>query len=181
MRTNRLIKANRILLACVFAVAAADATSAEDTTAYPDALDKYKPTEKDILKESQITLPPYPLDRNLISVPLPERDSLKIYIDEKSISLLPDRVIRFSLVVESPFGARNVFYDAIRCETKEYKTYAFGTAESTFQLVKDPKWRKIPYYPSNAYRYHLYEYVACDENQSPLSPRELVRVIKYAS
>ncbi|GMR03630.1 MAG: hypothetical protein BMS9Abin22_131 [Gammaproteobacteria bacterium] len=180
MRTNRLIKANRILLACVFAVAAADATSAEDTTVYPDALDKYKPTEKDIWKESQITLPPYPLDRNLISVPLPERDSLKIYIDEKSISLLPDRVIRFSLVVESPFGARNVFYDAIHCETKEYKTYAFGTTESTFQLVKNPKWREIPYYPSNAYRYHLYEYVVCDENQSPLSPRELVRVIKYA-
>ena len=179
MKTSRLMKANRILLACVFVIAAVDTVSAEDISAFPDALDEYEPTEKDIWKESRITLPPYPVDRNLISVPLPERDSLKIYIDEKSISLLPDRAIRFSLVVESPSGARNVFYDAIRCETKEYKTYAFGTAEGTFQLVKNPKWRKIPYYPTNAFRYHLYKYVVCDEDESALSPKELVRMIKY--
>ncbi len=179
MKTNRLIKTNRILLACVFVIATADAVSAEDITVFPDALDRYEPTEKDIWKESRITLPPYPLDRNLISVPLPERDNLKIYIDEKSISLLPDRAIRFSLIVESPTGARNVFYDAIRCETKEYKTYAFGTTKSTFQLVKNPKWRKIPYYPTNAFRYHLYEYVVCGKDGSALPPEELVRIIKY--
>ncbi len=88
-------------------------------------------------KESEISLPPYPRDENLLAVPLLATDTLKIYIDRASLSRGPDRVARFSLVVESPSGARSVFYDGLRCETREYKTYAIGGPEQTFTPVKN--------------------------------------------
>jgi CNP1-like family len=126
-------------------------------------------------KESEIGLPPYPRDENLLAVPLPATDTLKIYIDRASLSRGPDRVARFSLVVESPSGARSVFYDGLRCETREYKTYAIGTPEQTFTPVKQAVWRPIPRPAANAFRYHLYQHYICDAHASPRTPEDVAR------
>ncbi|WP_148664957.1 CNP1-like family protein [Sulfuricaulis limicola] len=128
-------------------------------------------------KESDITLPPYPRDENLLAVLLPATDTLKIYIDRASLSRGPDRVARFSLVVQSPSGARSVFYDGLRCETREYKTYAIGSPEQTFTPVKHAAWRAIPRPASNAFRYHLYQDYICDAHASARTPEDLVRLL----
>ena len=47
-------------------------------------------------KESEIILPPYPKDQDLLAVPLPVTDTLKIYIDRASLSRGVDRVARVS-------------------------------------------------------------------------------------
>ncbi len=130
-------------------------------------------------KESKFTVPSYPNDRDLLTVSMPTSSTLKIYIDSKSISRAPDRVARFTLVVESPSGARNVFYDGLRCETREYKTYAIGTANNTFTPVKDPTWQRIPQPEFNAFRDYLYRHYVCDKNAFARSPEDLVRLIKY--
>lgn len=130
-------------------------------------------------KESEVAIPPYPDDRDLLPVPLQATDTLKIYIDRKSISRAPDRVVRFSLVVESPSGARSVFYDGLRCETREYKTYAIGTANRTFALRPNPSWQTIPRSETNAFRDHLYRRYVCDEHDSARAPEDLVRLLKY--
>ncbi len=129
-------------------------------------------------KESEIAIPPYPKDQDLIAVPLPVTDTLKIYIDRASLSRGADRVARFSLVVESPSGARNVFFDGLRCETREYKTYAIGIPERVFTPVKEATWRRIPQPAMNAFRYHLYRHYICDAHASARSPKELVRVLE---
>jgi hypothetical protein len=126
-------------------------------------------------KESEVTLPPYPRNENLLAVPLPATDTLKIYIDRQSLSRGPDRVARFSLVVESPSGARSVFYDGLRCETREYKTYATGNPEQAFTLVKNAVWRQIPRPAANAFRYQLYQHYICDAHTSARTPEDLVR------
>lgn len=126
-------------------------------------------------KESEIALPPYPRDENLLAVPLPAADTLKIYIDRVSLSRGPDRVARFSLVVESPSGSRSVFYDGLRCESREYKTYAIGSPEQAFTPVKNPVWRKIPRPAANAFRYHLYQHYICDAHASPRTPEDVAR------
>jgi len=128
-------------------------------------------------KESEVTLPPYPRDENLLVVPLPATDTLKIYIDRASLSRGPDRVARFSLVVESPSGARNVFHDGLRCETREYKTYAIGSPGLTFTPVKDAVWRPIPRPANNAFRYQLYQHYICDTHASARTPEDLVRLL----
>lgn len=126
-------------------------------------------------KESEIALPPYPRDENLLAVPLPATDTLKIHIDRASLSRGPDRVARFSLVVQSPSGARSVFYDGLRCETREYKTYAIGNPERALTPVKNPAWRQIPRPAANAFRYHLYQHYICDAHAFPRTPEDVAR------
>lgn len=128
-------------------------------------------------KESEISLPPYPRDENLLAVTLLATDTLKIYIDRQSLSRGPDRVARFSLVVESPSGARSVFYDGLRCETREYKTYAIGNPEQAFTPVKDAMWRPIPRPANNAFRYQLYQHYICDTHASARTPEDVARLL----
>lgn len=128
-------------------------------------------------KESEISLPSYPRDENLLAVPLLATDTLRIYIDRSSLVRGPDRVARFTLVVESASGARSVFYDGLRCETREYKTYAIGNPGQAFTPVKNAAWRQIPRPAANAFRYHLYQHYICDAHASPRSPEDVARLL----
>ncbi len=128
-------------------------------------------------QESEVTLPPYPKEGDLLPVALPVTDTLKIFIDRSSLSRGADRVARFTLVVESPSGARNVFYDGFRCETREYKTYALGVSEQAFTPAKNARWRRITQPALNAFRYHLYRNLICDAHSSARTPEELVRLL----
>jgi hypothetical protein len=144
----------------------------------PDTFD-FDETLVEKWKESDVAVPPYPNDRDLLAVPMPSADTLKIYVDRQSISRAPDLVARFTLVVESPSGARSVFYDGLRCETRQYKTYAIGTANRTFVPVEHPPWRVIPRPEINAFRDYLYRSYVCDKHDSARPPEDLVRLIKY--
>jgi hypothetical protein len=130
-------------------------------------------------KESAIVLPPYPDDRNLLPVPMNNNDTLKIYIEDKSISRAPDRVARFSLVVESSSGARSVFYDGYRCETRQYKTYAIGTSQHTWSPVANTQWQTVPRSEINAFRDVIYRRYVCDGQKSARSPEDLRRLLQY--
>ena len=128
-------------------------------------------------KESVTDLPPYPKDENLLAVPLKVTDTIKLYIDRQSVSRGADHVARFSLVVESPSGARSVFYDGLRCETREYKTYAIGSSEHVFTPVKQAAWRPIPRPTVNDFRFQLYNEYICDAHASARTPEDLVRLL----
>ena len=135
-----------------------------------------KYTEK--WKESDIVLPPYPEDRDLLPVAMNSTDTLKIYIDSKSISRAPDLVARFALIVESPSGARSVFYDGYRCETQQYKTYAIGTSQHTWSLVANPQWQTVTRSEINAFRDVIYRRYICDAQKSAPSPEDLRRQLQ---
>ncbi len=137
---------------------------------------QYDPSAKVTRKEGEVQIPSYPEDRNLIPVPLSRRDTLKLFIDEKSLSRDGDNIARFSLVVETSGGARNVFYEAMRCDAREYKTYALGTGDRSFQAIKEPKWQGIPFYETNAFRHHLYNRYVCRDHAAR-SPNEMVHAL----
>ena len=130
-------------------------------------------------KESPVAIPAYPNDADLVAVPVNDTDTLKIYLDRKSISRAPDRVARFTLVVQSKSGARSVFYDGLRCETRQYKTYAIGASDRAFTPVTNPQWRDIPRPEINAFRYQLYSRFVCDENSSARTPDEILRLLEH--
>ena len=44
---------------------------------------------------------------------MPVTYTLKVYLDEKSISLAQDGITRFTFVIESISGSRNVFFEGI--------------------------------------------------------------------
>lgn len=128
-------------------------------------------------KESAVNLPSYPKDADLLPIPPETADTAKAFIDRRSISRGTDRVARFTLVIESPSRARSVFYEGLRCETREYKTYAIGTLEGSLQPSKEAVWRKIPKPSSNAFRHQLFHRYICDENSSARTPEDVVRLL----
>ena len=91
-----------------------------------------------------------------------------------------DGIARFTLVIESTSGSRNVFFEGYNCGTREYKTYASGTLDKTFEPIKKPKWEQVPYYDTNAFRFQLMRYyVWCpDSLPDALSPRDLIHRLK---
>lgn len=176
VREKRIFFA-RLLLSLSLSVAICPLHAARDEFGYgPETFD-FDESKVEKWKEAEVSLPAYPKDRDLIAVPLAPTDTVKVYIDRASLSRGPDRVARFSLVVESPSGARSVFYEGLRCETREYKTYAVGTPEQAFTPVRQAAWRRIPQPAMNAFRYHLYRDYLCDAHSSARTPEEFVRLL----
>jgi len=130
-------------------------------------------------KESEVAIPLYPEDKDMIGISLSSRDTLKLYIDLKSFSHAADGVARITLVVESPSGVRSVFYDGMRCDTRQYKTYAVGTSDRKFSPVRNAKWQTIPTPTVNAFRDYLYNKYLCDGYPSTArTPEEFAKAIK---
>jgi hypothetical protein len=166
------------LLALAFAIVFDPVFAKKDI--YGDEPNEFSFDEKytDKWKESAIALPPYPEDRDLLPVAMNITDTLKIYIDGKSISRAPDLVVRFALIVESPSGARSVFYDGYRCDTRQYKTYAIGASQHTWSPVANPQWQTVPRSEINAFRDVIYRRYICDGQKSAPSPEDLRRQLQ---
>lgn len=148
-----------------------------------DDFGKFDESKAEKWKELESPLPAWPEDAHLVPVRMPVTYTLRIYIDEKSVSRLADGIARFTLVVESPSGVRNVFFEGYNCETREYKTYATGTPDKTFEPMKKPKWERVQYYEVNAFRFQLLRHYICnpDVSSSALRPQDFVRRLKDAT
>lgn len=155
---------------------------AKSVTGLPDSIGQppvqYTPTEADIWKESAVTLPAYPADADLIEVPAAAGDTLRVFVDRKSVSRAADWVLRFTLVVQTASGVRNVFHDGLRCETREYKTYAYGSADRQLAPSGISSWQPITYFPTNAFRHRLRVHYACDDTGRARSPEEFLNELK---
>lgn len=82
--------------------------------------------------EVEAQLPEYPKRENFLEYDSGPNSSNKYYVDEKSILVGGDGVIRFSLIVESSSGAMNVSFEGLRCMTSERKRYALGQNNGTW-------------------------------------------------
>jgi hypothetical protein len=106
--------------------------------------------------EADAVFPAFPVDANLMPVYVSAVQTNQYLIDPLSLSIGADGVVRYSLVVLTPGGARNVSYEGIRCSTGEWKTYATGhkTSESgTWTKARISAWRIIETKPVN--RHHM--------------------------
>ena len=135
-------------------------------------------------KEVELHLPAYPKDADLLPMLLSKGVAERILIDSGSISVGRDDVVRYTVVIEGSGGARNIFYEGIRCTTREYKRFAYGTAERTFAPMTNATWEKIYNHGLGAFRYEAFRYYFCGvagaaEAGRTLSPAEIVRGIRY--
>jgi len=82
--------------------------------------------------EAQVTLPPSPLEADLIEFDGGPANPNRFYIDGKNLAPGPDGVMRYTLVVVTPSGVRNTSHEGIRCKTGERRTYAVGRADGSW-------------------------------------------------
>lgn len=129
--------------------------------------------------ESAVQLPAFPEKENLIPFQVGPVSDKQFLIDEKSISVGDDGVIRYTLVVVSDAGARSISFEGMRCTTRERRLYAFGRADSTWSKARSDKWIAIRG-SSSQYPVALYaDYLCAAEASVIYSPAEVVRRLRY--
>jgi hypothetical protein len=101
--------------------------------------------EGEAWKEADAALPPWPRDEDLVEFRLDNDDRpLRYYIDGKNLRTGSDGVVRYTLVVESGSGARNLSYEGLRCNARgEHRLYAYGINRQ-FMPQPESEWRIIP-------------------------------------
>jgi len=120
----------------------AGATACAQPRQRSDDLDKPWEAQKALL-------PPYPKQENLIPFYVGSTRPFTFLIDSASVSVGQDRIVRYTLVARSASGAANVSYEAIRCETYETRTYAFGRLDGTWVQAGNQQWTSYSRYQTD--------------------------------
>lgn len=133
-------------------------------------------------KEAEITLPPYPRDRDLIRFEPTGQTTNRFYVDGSSLTVDADKVIRFAVVIRSPEGANTVTYSGVNCRPGEWKDYAHGRSDR-WELDQNAQWRPIEDKRINNYQHTLAAQYFCTFGLftgGPLGDAKLlVRNLKY--
>lgn len=109
------------------------------------------------------TLPPLPREQDLIDFDVSQNTPLHFAVDAKSLSAGSDGVIRYTVVITSPSGARNVNYEGIRCENYEWRLYAGLNADHDgWDRSVANDWTRIENGELNAYHAALYQDYFCE-------------------
>ena len=132
-----------------------------------DYIDRLAPKKEKFI-ELNISLPPYPQESALQTVPIDNRNAgFQYSVDVNSLSVGSDGVTRYTMVVKSPSGSSNVFYEGVRCDTAEYKTYAYGTTAGTFLPLRNASWKPIVSGDNRHYQQDLAKNFLCNPSGGP--------------
>lgn len=132
-------------------------------------------------KESEVPPPPAFDLAKLLTFPGLVNSPFVYGVDPASVNLSPsDGLVRYVLVASVPGGAKNVMYEAIRCATGEFKTYARQFSDGVWRQSSDPQWESMFDAPSR-HAFYFARAGACDLSSPPSSVRSLVNKLKNPS
>ena len=131
-------------------------------------------------QESEVPPPP-PVDfTKLIAFNMAPGLALTYGVDPATVKISKsDSLVRYVMVATSSSGARNVMYEAIRCSTAEFKTYARYSSDGQWRAVENPQWRSML---NNMQSKHALQFAragACDAASPVSSVPELVDKLKF--
>lgn len=93
-------------------------------------------------KEGEFKLPAPPKPEDLLEFYVSATTEFRFFIDQKSLSVGKDGVVRFTLLARSTSGAESVSYEGIRCSEGSYRVYAYGR-QGTGWTERESDWRPI--------------------------------------
>ncbi len=131
-------------------------------------------------REAAVPPPPWPKDADLVEFKLDgPPDPFRYFIDAKHLSIGPDRVVRYTLVVEGRNGTRNLSFEGIRCTPKgQYKVYAYGVAER-FSTLEGSEWQRVLTPDAERYRLDLWRFHLCVPREfKPRPKQDMIRSLK---
>lgn len=173
------MKAIALALASISALAGcahSNTSSNKDDSAFTYLLDRQSEW-----KENKVdTLPALPQPGDLLPFNVSQNTPLTFFVDAKSLVVGTDGVVRYTVVVTSPAGARNVNYEGIRCDTYEWRQYAGLNADHDgWDRTVENDWRRIENGVLNAYHAALYQDYLC-ANKMPTGPAStIIENIRY--
>ncbi|MGB7989879.1 MAG: CNP1-like family protein [Candidatus Methylophosphatis roskildensis] len=128
-------------------------------------------------KEIEVEFPPYPNADSLLAFDAGAASGNRFMIDQTSISIGQDGVIRYVLVIRSPSGVDNVRFEGMRCETLERRLYATGRDDRTWSRSRNDKWVKITSSTLSLPHMALARLYLCDNRIPIRSAREGIEAI----
>lgn len=136
--------------------------------------------KKKAWQEQAVTLPSLPATGADTSITLSVVGSDYRYIlDLDTLSVDADGVVRYAVTVVSSSGARNQFYEGLRCQTAQYKTYAYESQGKWREAVY-PAWRRVTRGAGLDFRRVLYQDYFCDDLEQPRGREEIIADLKRA-
>jgi hypothetical protein len=129
-------------------------------------------------KEGDWALPAWPQAPNLIEFSVDKAPArYRHYLDANSLTIgEDDYVVRYTVVIETG-GARNVFYDGVRCDAHVFRNYAFGINE-TFTVNEKADWETVTSYGIGRFRRTLHDYFFCN-GLYPYKSKQILNRLRY--
>ena len=145
----------------------------EGRSRYPGEFEADKPWQ-----EATAELPAAPTPASLRQIYVSAMATNTYSVDEATLSVGDDRVVRYVLVVDTPGGARNVSFEGIHCETGRWKHYASGRPDGTWARARVSQWRVIENKPLNPHHAALSRYYFCPNSGPILKAEEGRRALR---
>jgi hypothetical protein len=125
-----------------------------------------------------LVLPAAPTKDNLLPFYVSPSTTMNFAIDAPSVSVTTDGVVRFTLVITSAEGARNISHEGIRCATAERKLYATGMADGSWSASRNGAWSQIRDVGANRQYAALVKDYFCDFGSVAGSAATIVKRIR---
>lgn len=131
--------------------------------------------------ESAFELPAPPSDSSLRRFFVSAASPNDFYVDEASLEVGEDGVIRYVLVIRTPGGAENVTFEGIRCASAERRLYAIGQGSGEWVDARRSEWEPIRANNYNMPRAALAANYVCDGPAPPRNRAEALRWLRYGA
>jgi hypothetical protein len=135
---------------------------------FPAAAGVLDDTESD-WSEGEVSMPAAPREATLRVIDIGTPSPNTFLVDEGSVGVGADGVVRYTLVVRTPGGAENVTFEGIRCATGERRLYASARKDGGWTALKSSVWTPIVDNGYNRPRAALARDHFCD---GPAGPRD---------
>jgi len=155
-----------------------DGDDMTDPSVYPENTPAYQWQEQN----DNERLPALPKPENLIpfAVSTVGYDNYRYAVDAASLSIGEnDGVRRYTVVITSTSGVRNLRYEGIRCESGEYKTYAYALGNGGFRAHSTSRWQNITKVGGDRYRYVLYDEFYCRDLNTITTLADILQTLRY--
>jgi hypothetical protein len=95
-------------------------------------------------EENTVELPAYPEPQDFYSFYVSAAASSRFFVDVRNIRIGSDGVVRYTLMVVSPSGIKNISHEGMRCQSREKRTYALGRVhDKVWSRARGSQWTRI--------------------------------------
>lgn len=127
--------------------------------------------------EEALAMPAYPAAARLVEVAVPGGGSFRYYVDPASLGTGRDGIVRYTVVARSPAGSENVFYEGLRCMTRQYRVYAIGRGDGTWG-GRQGDWQPLAASATQPWRAVLFRNYFCPHSDPVRSAAEGVQALE---
>lgn len=132
-------------------------------------------------QEIAVQLPPAPKPENLIPFYVSAATDNRFFVDSASVSVGSDGVVRYTLVITTTGGARNVSFEGIRCKAREKRVYAFGRSDGSWSKSRSNQWDTVRQLDVNRQHAALFLDHFCPDGVIVVNTQEALRSLREAA